>query len=343
MKKLLWLFLPLFILQSLLTTGQPYPKDSLKLFRDDRIIDLTLSTDYKKLFANKMKNEYQPAAITIRFPDSSVIGESIRIRARGHFRKDQCYMPPILLNFNTLASPKLRSLKRLKLVCGCSGSFEYGQLILKEALAYKIYNLLTDMSLRIRLARVNFKDTKEKMKPYTQYAFLLEDAGAMAERNNCVQVTRPAFGTENTDKEQMTLVALFEYMIGNLDWSVPVYHNIILIRPVTDSLSLPYTIAYDFDHSGLVNADYALPPDGFEISSVRERVYRGFPRTMKELQSAFSIFRQKKESIKKLVRNCDELSSRYKNEVLSYLDDFFSTIENKSDVKSIFIDNARQN
>ncbi len=342
MKKCSWVILTVYLFHGFIASAQPSAAGNLQLFSDDRTIDLTLATDYKNLFSQKRKIEYQPATITFHLPDSAVISEDIQLEARGHYRKDQCYMPPILLNFKNPTSPKLQSLNKLKLVVGCGTSNDDGQLVVKEALVYKIYNLLTDMSLRIRMLRVTYQDTKGKIKSYTQFGFLLEDMDAMAKKNNCYQVKKQAFNTESTDREQMTLVAIFEYMIGNMDWSVPVYHNIKLMRPVTDSFAMPYAIAYDFDHSGFVNAGYALPPEGFEMNSVKERVYRGFPRTMEELQATLDIFRQKKESIKNMVMNFEPLTSKYKKEVWSYLDEFFNMIENKSDVKSIFINNARQ-
>jgi hypothetical protein len=304
-------------------------------------LSLILSTDYKKLFNERKKATPQGATITFNFPDSSKITEEIVINARGHFRNDQCYMPPILLNFKTVADEKVKSLNKLKLVVGCGTSNDDGQLVVKEALVYRMYNILTDMSLRIRMVNVSYMDTKGKVKPYTQFGFIIEDPSTMAERNGCVQVTKTAYSTESTDRDQMTLVAFFEYMIGNLDWSVPVYHNIKLMREKDNPTAVPYAIAYDFDHSGMVNASYAMPPEGFELNSVRERVYRGFPRSMEELQRTIELYNQKKEAIKSVVSNCEQLSSKYKKEMLGYIDDFYKTINNKSDVKSIFIDNAR--
>ena len=63
----------------------------------------------------------------------------------------------------------------------------------------------------------------------------------------------------------MTRVALFEYMIGNLDWSVPVRHNIKLIVPKEDSNAIAFPVPYDFDYSGLVKTDYAIPPPELEL------------------------------------------------------------------------------
>jgi hypothetical protein len=165
----------------------------------------------------------------------------------------------------------------------------------------------------------------------------------MAKRNYCKKVDKGVFLQERTDRQQMTLVAVFEYLIGNTDWSVPNYHNIKLMRPVTDSVSFPYTVPYDFDFSGLVDAPYAIPKEELGIQSVRERLYRGFPRTMEEVQGTLNIFRDKKEAIKQLVMNFELLNPRSRKEMTEYMEDFYQTIENKNLVERIFIKEARTN
>lgn len=312
-------------------------------FEEDKLITMDLSTDLKKLISEKKSDSYQPATVTLHFPDSSVINEQIRLTARGEFRRTNCFVPTILLDFKTPTSPKLSKLNKLKLVCGCNTQKADQRLLLKEYLIYKIYNLLTQKSFRVRLLNVNYQDTREKIKSYTQYGFLIEDVDQMAKRNKCYEVQKIAFNTERTEREQMTLVAVFQYMIGNTDWSVPNYHNIKLMRPVTDSFSYPYAIPYDFDFCGLVNAGYALPPEELGLSSVKERAYRGFSRSMQELEKTLAIFREKREAIKNLVLNFEPLEIRNRKEVMEYLDEFYQTIEYKNQVERIFIQNARSN
>lgn len=316
--------------------------DSTRFFIDEQPFDMVLSSDLKTLMAKRMQKAYQPANLTMRFADSSVFQEDIRIQTRGKFRLEQCFMPPILLNFKNPTSPRLRPLGKLKLVVGCATSNDDEQLIVKEYLSYKIYNLLTDKSFRVRLARIRYEDTRGKVKPYTQLGFLLEDVDEMAARNQCTEVQGGQFLTESTDRQQMTLVALFEYMIGNTDWSVPHYHNVKLMRPLTETNAKPFTVPYDLNNSGLVNASYALPQEELGIANVRERLYRGFARSMEELQPVIDLFQAKKDKIWDLVNSCPWLSNKYKKEVTSYLDDFYTLLNNKAMVRATFIDNARK-
>src|SRR4029079_8149799 len=171
------------------------------------------------------------------------------------------------------------------------------EFLLKEYLIYKIYNLLSVMSYRVRLLHVTYVDSKQKIKTYSQYGFLIEDTKDMADRNNCKEIQNKHFSTEQTDRHPMTFGSIFQYMIGNTDWAVGNYHNIKLIVPKTDTLARPYPVPYDFDFSGFVNAPYAVPDEKAGIRNVTERFYMGFPRTMDELTLILDVFKVKKESV----------------------------------------------
>lgn len=315
--------------------------NSKKFFTDEGIIDMTLTTDIRKLQNEKGEEVFQPAHIVSRFPDSTVIEEDITIAPRGHFRRENCPIPPILIDFSNPTSPKHTPLGKLKLVIGCGSRGSDEQLLIKEYLIYKMYNLLEEKSFRVRLIRMNYKDSRNRSKGYSQLAFLIEDDADMAARNNCIKKPKAQYLTESTDRETMTKVAVFEYMISNGDWSVPNNHNIRLIYDKVTPNSLPYVVPYDFDHSGFVNASYALPNELLGTESVTERVYRGFPRRMDELQATFEVFRNKKSQIYDLINSNAYLQSRTKKELIDYLEEFYRIINDQKKVKYIFIDNAR--
>jgi hypothetical protein len=323
--------------------GQPAPVNSQQFFLDDSVIEVTLTTDIKKLRTEKKLPTWQPANITMRFNDTSVISEQIRIEPRGVTRKTYCDIASLYLNFKNPSSPILSPLKKLKLVGGCRSGAANEELLLREYLVYKIYNLLSVMSFRVRLLHINYKDSKEKVKPYSQYAFLMEDMKDMAERNNCAEKKNKTFATEATNRQQITFVSVFQYMIGNTDWAIPNYHNIKLMVPKNDTLATPYPVPYDFDYAGFVNAPYAVPAEGLDISNVRERSYRGFERSMEELQPILDVFKEKKQTILLTINNFSLLGSNEKKDMTKYIEQFYDIIEHKGSVKSVFIDNARRN
>ncbi|MGZ8549651.1 MAG: hypothetical protein ACXWV2_03270 [Chitinophagaceae bacterium] len=329
-----------------MVSAQSLVVDKKKFFSDEQIIEMDLLADFKYLIRDKLKKDYetnfQPATITCLFPDSIKITEKIEIRARGQYRREECYIPSIMVNFKTPTAVTLKKLGRLKLVWSCGISDYEEQLVLKEYLVYKIYNLLTEKSFRVRLIKISYHDINEKIRPRKQFAFFIEDVDDMARRNNCVEVQPARPHTEATNRQQTTMVALFQYMIGNTDWAVPLYRNIKLIRSKEDSLSLPFTVPYDFDYCGLVNAKYAIPTPDLPITSVRERLYRGFRRTMEELQATLQIFRLQRLAIDSLITNFVPLETYHKKEMTKYIHEFFLATEKERNINDLFIKQARR-
>lgn len=333
----------LFVLFSLCAGAQVSPVDSIRFFTDEGLIQVNLSTDLKQVQTETKQGVFQPATISMLFPDSTLINENISVSARGNFRRNYCRIPPMMINFRNTGAPRLQSLGKLKLVIGCGINAVDEELLLKEYLVYKIYNLLEERSFRVRLLKINYTDTRKKLKPFSQYAFLIEDDGDMARRNDCRKKDEIKLLTEATNRDMMTMVALFQYMIGNTDWAVPNNHNIKLIFDKKNRNAPPFVVPYDFDYCGLVDASYAIPNEIIGTEKVTERVYRGFPRTMEEIQIQLDIFRSKKDSILKLVDGFDLLPIKTRKEMAAYLQDFFSMIEDMKAVKMAFIDNARVN
>lgn len=340
MKKHFFIAFVCFISTSSFSQNSSAVVNPLNFFQNDSPLNVKLSMDVSKLLKTSLKPAYIPGTFACNVGDSS-ISEEIRIIARGKVRREICYMPPIKLNFHNPTSPKFYPLNSLKLVWPCTQNIVSDQLVIKEYLVYKIYNLLTDKSFRVRLLNLICEDEAGKKKTYSSHAFVIEDIKSVAKRNQCKELKNVRAMSETTDRNQMTLVALFQYMIGNTDWGVSVNHNTVLIQSKKDSLSLPFVIPYDFDYAGLVNAGYAVPNEGLDIENVRQRLYRGFPRTLEELNEVIRLFDKQKDQIYSLVNTCEPLSEKNKKEMISYFDEFYKIIGNKKQVQYIFIDQAR--
>ncbi len=315
----------------------------IKLFKDDVPLQMSLTTNMRQLTNEKSKAAFQKAIVTLRLPDSTDVKEEIEIRARGNFRKDYCFIPSLMLNFKTVDMNKMASLEKMKMVCTCRMGKEFEQLVLKEYISYKIFNTLTDMSFRVRLVNIDFIDSEGKKKPINQYGFVIEDVDDMAKRNNCRELELKKLQAEASDRKYMTMVNLFQFMIGNTDWSVPGDHNIKLIQQRDSANARPFAVPYDFDFAGLVDAPYAIPDEQLGTTSVTQRVYRGFPRTMEELQESILNFNNKKAEIYKLITDDVLLDKKQKDAMIKYLNEFYTIISDPRSIKREFIDNARVN
>jgi hypothetical protein len=226
------------------------------------------------------------------------------------------------------------------MVAPCSSGYEFEQYVLKEFLIYKMFNLITDESFKVRLLNLTIQDSLKAKKHFKEYAFVIEPSKELAKRKGWVEEEKMKFYTEQTNRATSTIVFLFQYMVGNTDWAVPNYHNIKLFFPDDSAKIRPHIVPYDFDFSGLVNAPYAAPPETTNLTTVTERFYMGYVRTMEELKVAAAPFLAKEKEIIDLVKNFEYLGDKEKIEMVDYLKDFFSIIKDEGRMKAAFIEGA---
>lgn len=317
---------------------------SFRLFEDEDLIEITLRFDLSTYFRTKPKKEYLKANITIHLSETDSINKDIRLRSRGIFRNQFCKYPPIELNFKKVdfGYSDLDSISKLKMVTECSSGSENRGYLLREYLIYKMFNVLTDTSFRVRLLTVNYIDTENKRKPLKQYGFFIEPLEMLTTRTNTVEVKSPALTQKHIIPNLMDRLAIFCYMIGNYDWSIPGQHNVKVIKPmVIDPIGLGIAVPYDFDWTGLVNASYAIPHEDVGTASVRERIYTGICRSKEVFQKDLEIFAEKKDEFYLLVNEFPYLNTKEKRDVTRYLDEFFDRLTGKSMLTNIFVNSCK--
>jgi len=296
------------------------------LFDADEIFEISLKGNIRELLNDRSeKPKYHSINLFYKESDGSEINIPVQMKTRGHFRKlkENCTYPPLLINFtqNSLHSTTIfKEQLKLKLVMPCEGD-DY---IVREWLAYKLYNLVTPQSFRVRLVKVKLEDSKNKKPINSFYGLLLEEEQQMAARNKAT-ITMQKLKPYQTQQDAFLRMAIFEYLIGNTDWSVEYLQNIKLIK--TASSSLPVTVPYDFDHSGIVNAPYARPAEELLLRSVLERRYRGYCVTdLKIFEPIIALYNKLKKDIYDLYTNCTYLESRSNKATIKFLDEFYATI-----------------
>ncbi|MGZ5246479.1 MAG: hypothetical protein ACXWV5_05455 [Flavitalea sp.] len=310
-------------------------------FTSDTVLSVAISSDFSHLVSQALKDtsieEWQPASVRFIIGETNVECKDAEIRARGKYRKEACYPPPVMVRFNHKNLPG-----RLKLVWPCkTTSSLYEQYVLKEYLVYKMYNLVTEKSFKVRLVKVSFTDTKNKIKSDQRFGFFIEDIDQVAKRNECIEMQEDSMlHTESVQRRQMTELAIFQFMVGNTDWNVPVKRNLkFLLCNISGN---PIAVPYDFDYTGMVNAKYAIPAETLPIISVRERYYLGFTRTLDELRNAVEGFRTKKDSLIKLVNEQPGLDNFNKREMIKYLNEFFEDVDSDRKLEEFFIKKAKR-
>lgn len=318
-------------------TVQPRPSP---LFASDAPIRLAIQGPVRKV-VNRAERSTSPEAATLVLagPSESL---PIRLAARGLSRRtgDICQFPPLRVEF--AAPPAATSLfagqRRLKLVTHCRSSSGFQQHLLMEYAAYKIFNQLTPLSYRVRLAMVDYAEPDGKVST-SRWGFFIEDLDDVARRNGLVEarVGDRILATQ-LEPRQAARLALFQYMIGNLDWSMRAgpqgegcCHNSRLLTGRGVQL-IP--VSYDFDYSGMVDAPYALPPDQVPVKNVRTRYYMGYCRHNREAMAAAAEFRAKRAAIESTFAQVPDLSEGTKRKALNFLGDFFEDIATEQSMRA---------
>lgn len=292
-------------------------------------LKFSLAFDIREFTKTKFDDVKIPAVLTYFKQDGTAISQDIEIEARGQSRKKICYFPPIKLKLKkaTFDDPYLDQVNSHKLVTHCNTSKRNKENLLKEYLAYKLLNIFTEHSFRVQLIEMNYIDTRKKPKPLLRHAFLIEHTKVLCERNNCVEVENEKLAMKSIDATSMIRFSLFQYMIGNVDWTIPKLHNVKLMKSFDFTKPLPFAVPYDFDHSGLVNADYAVNTRDPEIESVKTRVFAGLCYTESAYKKEIANFIAHKEEVFRVIDNFQYLDSRSRKEVRSYIEDFYKAIE----------------
>ena len=317
--------------------------DSEDIFDNDEIIKITIESDFKNLIKRKYKDEYQPAILRYSLNDTVVINRNITIKPRGNMRKKICFFPPLKLNFpkKAVVIEQLKEFDKIKMVVDCKRGNIYEQYLLSEYYVYKILNILTEYSFRVRLIKVTYVDTSEKYKTAQRFAFLIENKEQMANRLNAIPIDNKSVRDQYTDIPTLANAYLFQFLIGNTDWSIPGRHNIQMIKSKDPILPKPYIIPYDFDYAGIVNTSYAIPDENLGTKSVRERVYRGACIPENEIRNAVKHIIDKKDKIYSLYQSSELLDKNNNQQTLKYLDEFFMIIENENGLKRNILDSCR--
>jgi hypothetical protein len=78
-----------------------------------------------------------------------------------------------------------------------------------------------------------------------------------------------------------------------------------------------------------------------ELSSVRERLYRGPCKTEAELESALEPFRAKKDELLALPASLPDIEEGHRKNVEKYLNEFFELISRPDKVKRTFVTDCK--
>ena len=317
--------------------GEPDP-----LFQSNDVLEVRIIAPISTLLSDRPFDEELPGKFQFTNSAGELTEFEIGVRTRGKFRRqeDICKFPPLRINFKTSQTRKTLFHKqdKVKLVTHCQSSTRYESVLLREYVAYRILNTLTDVSFRVRLLRITYVDTEDDNDEDVHYGFIIEHRERLAKRLHKpvleIQKTRVA----KLDPRYLNLVSVYHYLIGNTDFS-PVLalpgldccHNHVLFGVAGEPI---WSVPYDFDQAGLINAPHAGANPRFRLRSVKQRLYRGRCVNNGYLDATFAIFRDRQGDILKVIDEQDSIGDRVRKSISSYVLTFYKTLESERRVRS---------
>lgn len=312
------------------------------LFLNDSLLTLVFTTNIKQLRGDRADVvPYRWASMSYAGPGGKTITVPMQAKTHGIWRLKNCNFPPVRLNFanKTAKGTLFENADKPKFVNACRDNDTYEQYVLQELQLYRIYQLITPLSHRVRALRVTYRDSASGKDEMTRYAFVFEDPDLMAARIGRGHLVKQKGATpDDMDNEQLALVYLFQYMIANTDFSFNGLHNGELVQRADMSPVIP--VAYDFDFAGAVNTQYATvdPQLQRDIKRVRQRLFRGYCVLAPHYPAAVATFQAKKDAIYALYR--DHIGKLMKpdvvKETLEFFDEFYDDIKTPADAQKVF-------
>ena len=314
------------------------PHKAARLFRSKEPVVMWLQADFKTVFKDRdsMSTKRYPGTLRYLGEKGDTVSFDVQLATRGHFRLRACEFVPLKVYFDKekTKGTLFGGEGSLKLTPHCMKSDRHAQNIYVEYAVYGMYNLLTPFSLKARLAEITWINPNDPKFTLTRPGFWTQDEDDMAKEVGGKILMQQGGGSSQMEPKQMALTDLFQYMVGNTDFSLSYLHNYRIIQ--TDTSMNYYPMAYDFDWTGLVDAPYANPDYRLGIKRTTDRLYRGGCHAPEVLAEEVSLFKTKKDSIYGTLRDIKGLSPARLKEAENFLDEFYKELNDPGTIKRVF-------
>ena len=315
------------------------------LFQSLDVVEVRLVAPFADIMRNRKESEQFDGKLLHIDAAGRSTELDVEIRTRGRFRlqKNVCRFAPLRLNFkkSQTEGSLFAGQDKLKLVTHCKNRSErYEQALLREYLAYRILNELTDISFRVRLLKITYEDTNVRKPQQTTYGFVIENKDRLAERVALSELDIERTKVSALQPHFMNLVSVFHFLIGNTDFS-PIAgetdtccHNHVLLGRDGE---LAYSVPYDFDQAGLVDAPHAGPNERFKLRSVTQRLYRGRCQNNQFLDESLKEFQQRRAAILKLPSEPAGLTEVTRETLEKYIARFYEIIDAPDRINKLLV------
>jgi hypothetical protein len=309
--------------------------ESDPLFASTEPLEFSLVANFKAINRERDPESKTAYPGTLRSGEASI---PATLNARGHLRRmaRTCDYVPLRVGFakKDVKGTLFARQDAIKLVVQCASGREFEQFILREHLAYRVFNVITPRSFRARLARITYIDAVTGKSIGTRAGMFLEDESSVARRMEGRVVELPRLSFDDLHPDTLMPMMIFQYMIGNTDFSIYALHNVRIVQRPDKSL---HPVPYDFDITGLVNPPYGIPARALMLKSITERLYRGPCRPQSIVDPYIANFVAKRDPIRALADAIPGIERGTRDEVRSFIDGFYNAIKSPKDVRGVFV------
>jgi hypothetical protein len=310
------------------------------LFAGDEVLSLTLTGPLETI-SRAVGAEPVPGVLTVGGAAPETLPVALSVRGITRRKEEVCTFPPLRLEFTEKPGPTslFKGQKHLKLVTHCQHAADFQQYVLLEYTAYRLYRALTPESFNVRLAKIDYIG-KGGHPLATRLGFFIEDFDDVAKRNGQERLRGVRkISVSQLDAAAAARYAVFEYMISNLDWAMTASppgedccHNarLMAVKGATGASTGLIPVPYDFDYAGLVDAPYAVPPEGLHVANVKMRHYHGFCAHNEEAKAFLAQISTQRAALMATLNETPQLGDRTRRMAASYLGDFFDEARSPS-------------
>ncbi|SDR85122.1 hypothetical protein [Christiangramia echinicola] len=323
-----------------------FPVSLSELFLDEEIMNISLSYSNKDMKKDTNDSTYIHTYLKFEVDELQWDSLEVRLRKRGNFRLKNCSYAPLKVKIKKKEANKtpFEGHKNLKLVLPCLIQRDMNDNVLKEYLAYKLYEVISPYHFKTKLVELNYEELRgNKIKLHEIKAFFIEDDKHVAERIGG-KVLKSNIHPLNHMARESVRNSFFQFMIGNTDFSNAYQHNSKLIFREGEIIPVPY----DFDMAGIVNTSYAtvsqINNEMLSIDKVTQRMYRGFQREPKLFHEVRLEFLNHRPALLKVIQDCELLFEDDKEyfSMLLFIEGFFEILMNEEKFENEILAMARR-
>ena len=313
--------------------GQAVAESNLPLFASDETLDVTFVVPIETVVDDAERRPVVEGYMEYTNDAGQTVRLDLEMNTRGHSRLEYCRFPPLKIDLKRKQAEDtlFDGQNKLKVVTHCRGGDTFERYLLQEYSIYDAFNVIAERSFRVRPLRVTYRDSEGDEDDQVHPAFFIETDHEVADRYDMEEVAVSQIDPAQLEPRHAIKHALFQYLIGNTDWSAirgpaddNCCHNTKPLAPPGQQdkwISLPY----DFDQAGIINTRYSAPASELGIRSVRQRVYRGRCEHHDYLDEVIAIFNDRRSTLEAALLP-DGLEGRTRNSAERYINQFYEII-----------------